>query len=321
MTTPQQSDGASAPETLPSNTSEQKQNQKPKKAKPPKAPKNDNTSSSSSSSSSSLPLSPALIDLRVGHILRCIPHENADSLYVSTIAMGDEEGTENTHRDEETGRIVRTVCSGLRGRIPLEEMQDRKVIVVANLRPVNMRGIKSAAMVLAASSPAASQPSSSSSPIKESEGQNTHTPAAAPTHPTTTTPTTTIEAKDEKTEDNKIELVQPPPSLSHHHHHRDDDSNSNSDSDSSAIKPGHRVHFQGWEYGEGKGPEKVLNPKKKQWETLQPGLYTSDDLTVVFDAGRVVGMDGNGNRKGKLILEGIPAAKCTVPSLRGARIA
>jgi aminoacyl tRNA synthase complex-interacting multifunctional protein 1 len=46
---------------------------------------------------------------------------------------------------------VRTVCSGLNGLVPLEEMQDRKVVVVANLKPVTMRGIKSAAMVLAAS--------------------------------------------------------------------------------------------------------------------------------------------------------------------------
>ncbi|KAF8242747.1 nucleic acid-binding protein [Wilcoxina mikolae CBS 423.85] len=46
---------------------------------------------------------------------------------------------------------VRTVCSGLNGLVPIEEMQNRKVIVVANLKPVTMRGIKSAAMVLAAS--------------------------------------------------------------------------------------------------------------------------------------------------------------------------
>lgn len=32
-------------------------------------------------------------------------------------------------------------------------MQDRKIVVVANLKPANMRGVKSAAMVLAASPP------------------------------------------------------------------------------------------------------------------------------------------------------------------------
>ena len=35
------------------------------------------------------PLTPSLIDLRVGHILHCTLHPNADSLYVSTIACGD----------------------------------------------------------------------------------------------------------------------------------------------------------------------------------------------------------------------------------------
>ena len=95
------------------------------------------------------PLSPALIDLRVGHILKAVAHPNADSLYVSTIAVGDPPGTDNT--SEYNGQVVRTVCSGLNGLVPLEEMQNRKIVAVCNLKPVTMRGIKSAAMVLAAS--------------------------------------------------------------------------------------------------------------------------------------------------------------------------
>ena len=95
------------------------------------------------------PLSPSLIDLRVGHILKAIAHPNADSLYVSTIACGDPAGTDNT--SDHDGQVVRTVCSGLNGLIPLAEMQNRQVVVVCNLKPVTMRGIKSAAMVLAAS--------------------------------------------------------------------------------------------------------------------------------------------------------------------------
>ncbi|KAK3681486.1 G4 quadruplex nucleic acid binding protein [Vermiconidia calcicola] len=95
------------------------------------------------------PLSPALIDLRVGHILKAENHPNADSLYVSTVACGDAPGTENTSEYE--GKVVRTVCSGLNGLVPLEEMQGRKIVAVCNLKPVTMRGIKSAAMVLAAS--------------------------------------------------------------------------------------------------------------------------------------------------------------------------
>ena len=70
-------DTTSAPSTQNQSQSQPQQ----KKEKKPKAPKQPSTPTN-------LPLSPALIDLRVGHILRCIPHENADSLYVSTIAMG-----------------------------------------------------------------------------------------------------------------------------------------------------------------------------------------------------------------------------------------
>ncbi|MCJ1305253.1 G4 quadruplex nucleic acid binding protein [Hypocenomyce scalaris] len=111
-----------------------------KKEKPPKAPKQP---------AAEPPLSPHLIDLRVGHILKAIAHPNADSLYVSTIACGDPPGTDNTSLHD--GLPARTVCSGLNGLIPLPEMQNRKVVVVCNLKPVTMRGVKSAAMVLAAS--------------------------------------------------------------------------------------------------------------------------------------------------------------------------
>ncbi|KAF1955718.1 multisynthetase complex auxiliary component p43 [Byssothecium circinans] len=115
----------------------QKKEKKPKQPKPQKAPPAEK------------PLSPCLIDLRVGHILKAERHPNADSLYVSTIACGDAPGTDNTSEYE--GQVVRTVCSGLNGLIPLEEMQNRKIITVCNLKPVTMRGIKSCAMVLAAS--------------------------------------------------------------------------------------------------------------------------------------------------------------------------
>ena len=114
---------------------------KEKKEKQPKPPKN--------APAPDKPLSPALIDLRVGHILKAEQHPNADSLYVSTIDCGDPPGTDNTSEYE--GKTVRTVCSGLNGLVPLQEMQGRKIVAVCNLKPVTMRGIKSAAMVLAAS--------------------------------------------------------------------------------------------------------------------------------------------------------------------------
>ncbi|EMG48606.1 ARC1 tRNA-aminoacylation cofactor ARC1 [Candida maltosa Xu316] len=85
-----------------------------------------------------VPPNPSMIDFRVGFIEKAEKHPNADSLYMSTIDMGDAEGP-------------RIVCSGLVKYIPIEEMQKRYVVVVANLKPVTMRGVKSCAMVLCAS--------------------------------------------------------------------------------------------------------------------------------------------------------------------------
>lgn len=85
-----------------------------------------------------VPPNPGMIDFRVGFIQKAVKHPDADSLYMSTIDMGDAEGP-------------RTVCSGLVKYIPLEDMQERFVVVVANLKPVSMRGVKSCAMVLCAS--------------------------------------------------------------------------------------------------------------------------------------------------------------------------
>ncbi|KAG2733954.1 hypothetical protein G9P44_003479 [Scheffersomyces stipitis] len=85
-----------------------------------------------------VPPNPSMIDFRVGFIQKAERHPNADSLYMSTIDMGDEEGP-------------RIVCSGLVNYMPIEDLQQRYVVVVANLKPVTMRGVKSCAMVLCAS--------------------------------------------------------------------------------------------------------------------------------------------------------------------------
>lgn len=139
-------DGAEAEATAEGNVANQAPlAHRPKKEKQPKAAKQVPQKAPATPAGPS----PSLIDLRVGHILKAVNHPNADSLYVSTIACGDEPGTDNTSTHE--GQVVRTVCSGLNGLVPLEEMQDRKVVVICNLKPVTMRGVKSAAMVLAAS--------------------------------------------------------------------------------------------------------------------------------------------------------------------------
>ncbi|KAJ6825288.1 putative methionine--tRNA ligase isoform X1 [Iris pallida] len=82
-------------------------------------------------------ISVSRLDIRVGLIKNVQKHPDADSLYVEEIDVGEES--------------TRTVVSGLVKYIPLEEMQNRKVCVLCNLKPATMRGIKSNAMVLAAS--------------------------------------------------------------------------------------------------------------------------------------------------------------------------
>ncbi|KGN61431.1 probable methionine--tRNA ligase [Cucumis sativus] len=77
------------------------------------------------------------LDIRVGLITKAQKHPDADSLYVEEIDVGESQ--------------PRTVVSGLVKYIPIEEMQNRKVCVLCNLKPATMRGIKSQAMVLAAS--------------------------------------------------------------------------------------------------------------------------------------------------------------------------
>lgn len=78
----------------------------------------------------------AKIQLKVGKILECENHPKADRLLVFKIDLGDE---------------VRTIVSGIRKFYSKEDLIGKKVIVVANLKPVNLRGIESNGMILAAS--------------------------------------------------------------------------------------------------------------------------------------------------------------------------
>lgn len=85
------------------------------------------------------------MNIKVGKILQCQRHKNADKLYVSQIQI-----EENPIEDNENieAKIVQ-VCSGLVDFIPIEQMKDRKVAVLANLKASKQRGVKSEAMLLA----------------------------------------------------------------------------------------------------------------------------------------------------------------------------
>ncbi|KAJ6584967.1 hypothetical protein B0H19DRAFT_924924 [Mycena capillaripes] len=145
---------------------------------------------------------PSMIDLRVGHIVDIMKHPDADGLYVEQIDIGEETGP-------------RTVVSGLVNYIPIEQMRDKYLVAVCNLKPANMRGVKSFAMVLCATS------------------------------------------KDGK--EAGIELIQPPAN----------------------SKPGDRVYFEGGEFADAT-PLAQLNPKKKIFETIQPGFITLDSKEAAW---------------------------------------
>ncbi|KAH8277903.1 hypothetical protein KR018_009891 [Drosophila ironensis] len=85
------------------------------------------------------PVDVGRLDLRVGKIVEVGRHPDADSLYLEKIDCGE--------------AAPRTVVSGLVKFVPLEEMQDRLVVVMCNLKPAKMRGVTSEAMVMCASSP------------------------------------------------------------------------------------------------------------------------------------------------------------------------
>lgn len=74
------------------------------------------------------------VELVVGEVVRCEKHPKADKLLVSKIDIGTS---------------VRQIVSGIAEHYKPEEMVGKKVAVVANLKPANLRGVESQGMVLA----------------------------------------------------------------------------------------------------------------------------------------------------------------------------
>jgi len=75
------------------------------------------------------------VDLRVGKIVDVKKHPNADKMYVEVVDLGDEK---------------KQIVSGLVGHYDEDELADRNVIIVANLKPAKLRGVESEGMLLAA---------------------------------------------------------------------------------------------------------------------------------------------------------------------------
>ncbi|MEE9151371.1 MAG: methionine--tRNA ligase [Thermoplasmata archaeon] len=75
------------------------------------------------------------LDLRVGLIESIEDHPNAKKLFIMKVNFGDEK---------------RQLVAGLKTYYSKEEMQDRKIVVVMNLKPAKLRGVESRGMLLAA---------------------------------------------------------------------------------------------------------------------------------------------------------------------------
>ena len=75
------------------------------------------------------------VHLRVAKITDVQLHPNADKLYIETITLGDEE---------------RTIVSGLVPYYSAEELLEKNIILVDNLKPAKLRGVESNGMLLGA---------------------------------------------------------------------------------------------------------------------------------------------------------------------------
>src|SRR5262245_40730260 len=78
------------------------------------------------------------VQLRVGKVLECTEHANANKLLVLKVDLGNGE--------------VRQVVSGIKQWYQPAQLVGKSVVLVANLAPAQLRGVESQGMILAATS-------------------------------------------------------------------------------------------------------------------------------------------------------------------------
>lgn len=116
----------------------QQQSSKPPKEKKPKIEK-PSEKAAAAATTTEAPVDIGRIDLRIGRIVEIKKHPEADSLYLEKIDVGEAN--------------PRTVVSGLVNWVPINEMENRLVVVMCNLKPAKMRGVLSEGMLMCASTP------------------------------------------------------------------------------------------------------------------------------------------------------------------------
>eukprot|EP00980_Cylindrotheca_fusiformis_P003197 scaffold725_cov133-Cylindrotheca_fusiformis.AAC.5 len=101
------------------------------------SPKQEKKKASAPASAAGGEIDVSKLDIRVGVIQKVWEHEEADKLYCEEIDIGEEGGP-------------RQIASGLKGHYSLEEMEGRRVLVLANLKSRKLVGFPSHGMVLCA---------------------------------------------------------------------------------------------------------------------------------------------------------------------------
>ena len=76
------------------------------------------------------------LDLVVGQINKVENHPDADKLYILEVDLGEDS--------------PRTIIAGIKPFYTKEELENKKAIFIANLKPIKLRGIESNGMILAA---------------------------------------------------------------------------------------------------------------------------------------------------------------------------
>ena len=76
------------------------------------------------------------LDIRMGTVTEVADHPDAEKLYILKVDLGEED--------------TRTVVTNIKSFYPPERMMGRKLMVIANLKPANFRGVKSFGMLMAA---------------------------------------------------------------------------------------------------------------------------------------------------------------------------
>ena len=74
------------------------------------------------------------VDIKVGKIVEIEPNAEGDKLYNEKIDVGNGE--------------IRTIASGLRGKVDINDLKDSLVVCILNLKPRNLKGWKSHGMIL-----------------------------------------------------------------------------------------------------------------------------------------------------------------------------